>query len=165
MEWLDDEVRRAIDNSVLGWLATVGPEGQPSVSPKEVFTEFESTLLVAMIASPQTMRNVRVQPKVCFSMVDVFVQTGVQLYGRGRLLNQDDQEFDRLQLPLQAIAGPKFPVRQLLQIEVSGKKSIIAPRYRFFPDTTEQDQIDAAMQRYHVLPQPTFCRDAINRDR
>jgi uncharacterized protein len=46
------EVRKYAKRSILCWLATVDPNGWPSVSPKAVFAVFDSTQIVlAGIAS------------------------------------------------------------------------------------------------------------------
>ena len=46
---LTTEIKKAIDQSVLCWLATVSKEGIPNVSPKEVFNYFEdNSIIVAM---------------------------------------------------------------------------------------------------------------------
>ena len=37
MNLLSDDVLEAASRSVLCWLATVGPDGQPNVSPKEIW--------------------------------------------------------------------------------------------------------------------------------
>ena len=61
--------------SVLCWFATVSIDGVPNVSPKEVFAVLDETsLVVADIASPVTVRNLRNNPervrqlRGCFSV-------------------------------------------------------------------------------------------------
>ncbi|WP_458146150.1 pyridoxamine 5'-phosphate oxidase family protein [Bradyrhizobium sp. UFLA05-109] len=68
---ISERLRTAIDASVLCWLATVDAEGQPNVSPKEIFCmgEGANEVLVAEIASPVTRRNVSGHPKVCLSAI------------------------------------------------------------------------------------------------
>jgi predicted pyridoxine 5'-phosphate oxidase superfamily flavin-nucleotide-binding protein len=62
---------------VLCWLATVDEAGRPNVSPKEIFTAHgDDHLLIAHLASPGSVRNLRARPEVCVSFVDVFVQKG-----------------------------------------------------------------------------------------
>ena len=51
------------DQFVLCWLATVSEKGVPNVSPKELFIfEREKQLLIANIASPQSVKNIRANP-------------------------------------------------------------------------------------------------------
>jgi predicted pyridoxine 5'-phosphate oxidase superfamily flavin-nucleotide-binding protein len=60
---LTDAVREAAHRSVLCWLATVDVEGQPNVSPKEVWAiADEQHVVVAHIASPISARNIAQHP-------------------------------------------------------------------------------------------------------
>ena len=43
---LTTEIKKAIDQSVLCWLATVSKEGIPNVSPKEVLTTLKIIVLL-----------------------------------------------------------------------------------------------------------------------
>jgi len=51
-------------NYVLGWLATVNANGEPNVSPKEIW-KFDGVdrLLIANIASPTSASNNPLEPK------------------------------------------------------------------------------------------------------
>ena len=58
---LSSEVQNSAAHSVLCWLATVDGNGQPNVSPKEIFAVFDTEhLVVANIASPTSVRNIEV---------------------------------------------------------------------------------------------------------
>lgn len=146
------DVQASIDASVLCWLATASSDGQPNVSPKEVFVALEGTLLIAQIASPQTMRNLKENTRVCVSFVDVFVQKGYQLKGVAKVFHRDDKGFSDRHAALFEIAGPDYPFASLIEISVESAKEIIAPRYKLFPETTEQQQIESAMKGYRVQP-------------
>jgi len=73
---ISERLRTAIETSVLCWLATVDADGQPNVSPKEIFCmgAGPNEVLVAEIASPVSKRNLSKNPKVCISAVDIFAQ-------------------------------------------------------------------------------------------
>jgi len=71
---LPPELQTAAQSSILCWLATVDADGWPHVSPKEIFTVFDTEhLLIANIASPTSVRNIAQNPRVCVSFVHVFV--------------------------------------------------------------------------------------------
>jgi len=56
----------------LCWLATVSEEGVPNVSPKELFVfEGEKHLLIANIASPQSVKNIQANCQVCVSGINI----------------------------------------------------------------------------------------------
>ncbi len=104
---LNEHIREAARRSVLCWLATVDAEGQPNVSPKEVWAVFDDQhVVVANIASPVSARNIAQQPQVCLSFVDVFVQKGFKLAGEAREVRAADPEFAAWAAP--GHGGPAF---------------------------------------------------------
>jgi predicted pyridoxine 5'-phosphate oxidase superfamily flavin-nucleotide-binding protein len=151
---LSTAVRESARSSVLCWLATVDADGQPNVSPKEVWTiADEQHVVVAHIASPVTARNIRQQPQVCMSFVDVWVQKGFKLLGTAHEVCADDPAFAAWAAPLLAMVGQRFVIHSVLVIRVTSVAAIVAPSYRFFPDeTSEASQIEAAMHTYGVRP-------------
>ena len=150
---LTTAIKNAIDQCVLCWLATVNAAGQPNVSPKEMFTYVDDEhLVIANIASPNSIKNIRQQSRVGVSFVDVFVQKGFQLKGTARIIKTNEADFAAKANKLQIMAGEAFPFKMLIDIKVNEVAEIIAPRYRFYPATTEAEQIKSAMQTYGVQP-------------
>lgn len=147
-----DAVRETVRRSVLCWLATVDAEGQPNVSPKEVWAVFDDQhVVVANIASPVSARNIARQPQVCLSFVDVFVQKGFKLQGTAHAVCADDPAFSRWAAPLLAMVGQRFVIHSVLVIRVTSVAPIVAPSYRFYPhETTEASQVASAMRTYGV---------------
>ena len=142
--------QKELETAVLCWLATADVAGFPNVSPKEVFCCFnDSTVLVANIASPGTIKNLKYNPKVCLSFVDVFAQRGYQLKGTASLIRERSKCPEAFQA-LEAIAGPKFPIHSLIWMDVNDVKPILAPTYVMYPETTQQQLIKQAMERYGV---------------
>ena len=146
---LTPKIKSSITNSVLCWLATTDGDGQPNVSPKEMFTSVgDDQLIIANIASPQTVNNIRQQPLVAVSFIDILVQKGYQLKGQARIIGKEDAGFAALAAPLEAMTGGKFPFSTLTLITIEQVKPIIAPRYLLYPETKEEAQIKAARQQY-----------------
>jgi predicted pyridoxine 5'-phosphate oxidase superfamily flavin-nucleotide-binding protein len=115
---LTDAIRTSIADSVLCWLATVDADGQPNVSPKEIFcVHGTDTLLIADIASPVSVRNILVNPKVCVSFVDVFRQHGWKLSGSACLIERTDPVFSVTGAELLAMAGSDFIIRDLRETD------------------------------------------------
>jgi len=91
---LPEDVQNDIANSVLCWLATADASGFPSVSPKEVWAPFgEEAVVIADIASANSVRNLRSNPRVCVSFIDIFRQKGFKLYGVAQVLTSSDRSF------------------------------------------------------------------------
>jgi uncharacterized protein len=152
MTLLHEPVQEAARRSVLCWLATVDAEGQPNVSPKEVWAIADDMhVVVANIASPRSARNIAQQPQVCLSFVDVFVQKGFKLVGTAREVLAADSEFSAWAAPLLSIVGQRYVIHSVLVIRVTSVAPIVAPSYRFYPyETTEASQVASAMRTYKV---------------
>lgn len=100
---LSNEVQISAARSILCWLATVNEDGQPNVSPKEIFAAFDTEhLVIANIASPTSVRNIEVNPLVCVSFIDVFVQKGFKVTGAARNVRRKDTDFSHWAAPLEA---------------------------------------------------------------
>ena len=151
---LSPEVQHSATRSVLCWLATVGADGQPNVSPKEVFAVFDTNhLVIANIASPKSVRNIEVNPLVCVSFVDVFVQKGFKVLGAARCVRKTESEFASWATPLLAKAGPRFTIHSVIVVKASSVEPILAPSYRLYAaEISEESQVAAAMRTYGVQP-------------
>jgi len=147
---LNSKIKACIDKSVLCWVAT-SDENMPNVSPKEVFTYFKDKyIIVANIASPQTIQNIGKNPNVCISFIDIFVQKGYQIKGRATILKKTDAHFLEMEEMLLKITKGKFPFKSITCISVDSVKPIIAPSYLFFPEITEFQHIEDAKKTYGV---------------
>lgn len=147
---IDSTIKQYINQSVLCWLATLDEDHFPNVSPKEMFTCIDDkTLLIANIASPNSVRNIRVHNKVCVSFIDVFVQKGYKVKGIARIIEKNDIDFETKAGIIKSLFTDKFPIHELIEIEVQKIALIQAPSYVMFPEITAEEQIESAKQTYH----------------
>ena len=143
------KIKKHINQSILCWLATSSSENEPNVSPKEIFTHYDdATIIVANIASPQTVKNIEENNKVCISFIDVFVQKGYQLKGTAKIIKNEHPDFQKLEDLLLKMTEGKFPFSSITKITIEQAKPIIAPKYLIYPETTEQEQIESAKKSY-----------------
>lgn len=150
---INDAVRVDIQNSVLCWLATVNEHGVPNVTPKEIFSDHgDDRLVIADINSSNSVRNVRIQPQVCVSFVDVFRQRGFKITGRATIVATEDPSFASLGVDLLRMAGAGFPIRNIISVEIERIARIWAPSYTLFPDRSEDERMLSAFDAYGVLP-------------
>ena len=141
-----------LDRCVLVWLATADAHGQPNVSPKEVFARMGNEhVVIANIASPGSVRNIRQNPQVCLSGIDIFVQTGIKVVGVADVILPSDAGFDHWSRPLLDRTQGRFPIHSVIRIRVTAIDLIMAPSYRLYPETTEAAQVKAAMRTYGVV--------------
>lgn len=150
---MSDTMQVELDRSVLCWLATASADGAPNVSPKEIFAGFgQDTIVIADIASPVSVRNIRANPKVCVSFIDIFRQRGFKASGMARIIAPDEEGFSRYGADLIEKAGSDFPIRHLILVSVQHIARIKAPSYLLFPDRTEDERMREAYRTYGVQP-------------
>lgn len=146
---LTKEIKKYIDKSVLCWLATASTDNMPNVSPKEIFTYFgDDTIIIANIASPQSVRNIKMNANVCISFINILVQKGFQIKGKAEIIRKTDPEFPEMEKILTRMTGGNFPFASITKIRIEQAKPIIAPRYILYPETTEKEQIESAKKTY-----------------
>ncbi len=150
---LTQAVLRDIERSVLCWLATVSPDGFPNVSPKEIFcADADDAILIAHIMSPVSVRNLRADPRVCVSFVDVFRQEGFKVSGSAKLAEPGDDAFPVWSAPLIVKAGPDFPVCAAIRVTPLKISRILPPGRTFLPDRTREEELAATYRLYGVTP-------------
>lgn len=150
---INQAIRTDIGNSVLCWLATVDPEGTPNVTPKEIFSCYgDDRLVVADIASANTVRNIRTHSAVCASFVDVFRQRGFKIVGTATIVSPENADFPIIGIELLRKAGTAFPIRHIISIKIARISRIWAPSYMLFPDRAEADRMRSAYDAYGVNP-------------
>jgi uncharacterized protein len=148
---MNDKVKEYISKAVLCWLATSNRQNEPNVPPKEIFTyKDDTTLLIANIASPVSIQNIKENPNVCVSFVDIFIQKGYKIKGVATLIDKDDEDFKIKVKPLTDLFTGQFPIQSIIQISVKGVHTIVAPSYFLYKHTTEQSQTESAMRTYKV---------------
>lgn len=125
-----EEIRQLVGHSVLSWLATCDDDGVPNVSPKEVYTLYgDEFIFIANIASPTSAQNIKLNPNVAVSMVDIWTQQGYQMKGKATLLNPGDDTYQEARQSLEQITQGKFPFEVIFSVKVEKIKTIKAPSY------------------------------------
>lgn len=148
---LNKKIKKYIDDCVLCWLATSSIENIPNVSPKEIFTYFKKEIIVANIASPQTVKNIRQNPNVCISFIHIFIQKGYQIKGKASIIDKSYSDYETKETKLLKMTKGKFPFATITNIQVDSIKEILAPSYQLFSQTTEKNQIKNAQQAYQKI--------------
>jgi predicted pyridoxine 5'-phosphate oxidase superfamily flavin-nucleotide-binding protein len=148
---LTEDIKKYIDKSVLCWLATASIENIPNVSPKECFTHFGTdSIIIANIASPQTVRNIKLNENVCISFINIFVQKGFQIKGKAEIIENTHSQFTEMNEILTEMMGGKFSFNTITKITLRQVKPIIAPSYILYPETTEMKQIESSKKSYQI---------------
>ena len=125
---LTPDMKRIVAEHPLGFLATVAPDGTPNVSPKGTFVVLdERTLAFAEIRSPQTIRNLKANPRVEVNFVDPFVRKGYRFAGTATVVERGNPDFDALVGRLQSSLGPRM--RAVVTIAVTKASPLTSPAY------------------------------------
>ena len=146
MEILQEFVTR----SVLCWLATVDATGAPNVSPKEVFDVVGDQLVIANIASPRSSANIRVNPLVCVSLLDVFEQEGLRISGPASVQSSNAFEGNEMRTRLEARTEGLFPFSEMFVVDVHDVKPFKSPSWHLFPAINPAERRAAALRTYGV---------------
>lgn len=107
-------------------------------------------ILVAHIASPQTVRNIENDPRVCLSFIDVFTQKGHKVRGTAKILRESHERYPDQKSNLAQLIGDTFRILAVIEVEPTEIEEIIAPSYRMFPDTTINTMIQQSLATYKV---------------
>ena len=147
---IEEEIIQCMNESVVAWLATSSLNNEPNVSPKEAFSEFNGTIIIANIASPQSVKNIKANDKVCLSMINILTQKGFQLKGTAKILDKTHEKYKEMEQKLSSLTQGKFPFSTITQITINTSKPIIAPSYFIYPNTKEEDMINASKAAYKL---------------
>jgi predicted pyridoxine 5'-phosphate oxidase superfamily flavin-nucleotide-binding protein len=125
---LTAEMKRIVAEHPLGYVATAASDGTPNVSPKGTFFVVDDTTIgFAEIRSPQTMRNLRTNPRIEVNFVDPFVRKGYRFAGIAKVLPCGEGNFDELLKKSGTSLAPR--VRAIVLINVTKALPLVSPSY------------------------------------
>jgi len=155
---LSEQMQRVVGEQRLGFVATVTPDGWPSLSPKGTTRVWDDErLFFADIASPGTVANLRANPHVEVNVVDPILRKGFRFKGTATV-HASGEMYDRgLQiLRDQGSAANRERVRSIVVIEVTDAAALISPAYD--DGATEQAISDSWLDYYTALHRAPTCR-------
>ena len=145
---LTADMKRLVAEQPLGFVATVSPDGTPNLSPKGTFAVIDDrTLAFADIRSPQTIRNLRANPRLEVNFVDPFVRKGYRCSGTARLVNRGDAGFDAILEKLRSSFANR--VRTVVVVTVEKVTPLTSPAYD--DGRTEAELRRAWTERFRTL--------------
>ena len=97
MARLTRDMQRIVAEQKLGYVASVGPDGSPNLSPKGTFlVRDKDHLMFGEMRSPQTVRNIAANPLVEVNFVDLFSRKGFRCKGAAHFVASGSAEFAAL---------------------------------------------------------------------
>ncbi len=147
---LTQDMKDMVDRLRLCFVATASPDGKPNLSPKGSLKVWDDDHLVfADIASPATIRNLRVNPLIEINMVDVFLRRGYRFKGRAEIIEKGP-EFDFVAQDLWTREGPQYPVNCVVKVAVDRALPVLSPAYTFNKNVEESVVRRVWLERYGV---------------
>lgn len=136
MSILISDMKRAVAQQRLGFMATVGADGTPNLSPKgQTFVLDDDHLVIGEVRSPRTRTNLAHQPVAEINVVDPIARKGFRFKGPCTVVSEGDryQELVAFLKAHGAIATPNA----VMVMKVERALPLISPGY----DTgvTEED--------------------------
>jgi len=129
MAVLTDDMKRIIEAQRLGFVATVGADGTPNLSPKATFVVLDKeTIAFADIRSPNTIRNIEAGSPVDINFVDPFVRKGYRFKGRAEVVREGAAGYDTL---FRRFAGSSVAalIGAIVRIRITHAAPLISPAY------------------------------------
>ena len=147
MAKIDDDMRQIISGCGLSYVATVTPDGRPNLSPKGSLAVWDDDhLYFADIASPQTMENLRSDPRTEINCVDIVRRRGYRFRGTGEVLAAGPV-FEKAAAELEASHGPQYPCEHAVLITVESVRKVLSPAYVFNETPPAEDAMSAIWVR------------------
>ena len=87
---------------------------------------------------------------VIVKKLPILVQKRFQVKGKAKIIKKTDTEFSKMEKILTEMTGGNFPFSTITEITIEQVKSIIAPKYILYPETTEKEQIESAKKTYGI---------------
>src|SRR4029077_9831159 len=106
---LTPDMKRIIEEQLLGFVATTAPDGTPNVSPKATFFVVDDqTIAFGDVRSPGTIRNLRTNPRIEITFVDPFVRKGFRFAGTAIVAERGTEAFETLLVHYRGTLAPRL---------------------------------------------------------
>jgi uncharacterized protein len=148
---LTREQQESVREQRLGFVATVGPDGSPNLSPKGTLTVWDDdTLVFAHLYSEQTVANIRVNPVVEINVVDVFTRKGYRFKGTATVLTggpvfDDVMAMFNAEVEDDRLRDAEKRVKAFVLVRVDRALPLVSPGY---DDGTTEEEMVEQWERY-----------------
>jgi predicted pyridoxine 5'-phosphate oxidase superfamily flavin-nucleotide-binding protein len=146
---LTDDMIRVVNEQRLGFVATVCPDGTPSLSPKGTTAALDDEHLVFLdIHSPGTVSNLTTNPVTEINVVDPIRRRGYRFKGRARLVPPGPELtrilgfYDRTRGP-----GGDYDIRHAVVVAVEEAAELVSPVYG---TGAEEDEVVTRWLAHHA---------------
>jgi uncharacterized protein len=130
--WPRRNMRDILASAMLAFVATVRRDGSPSLSPKASTIPYDDDhLLFVDMASPQTIANLRNDPRIEINSVDFIRRRGYRFAGTAQVLESGHPIYDWGRDWLLKHHGPEYPTNHVVLIKLQSAEPLLSPAYTF----------------------------------
>jgi predicted pyridoxine 5'-phosphate oxidase superfamily flavin-nucleotide-binding protein len=150
---LSEDMQRVVLEQRLGFVATVGADGRPNLSPKGTTTVLDDRhLMFADIVSPGTTDNLAGNPFVEVNVVDPILRKGYRFKGTASV-HTDGDTFEHALAVLRARGSTtaRERIRAMVVIEVTEAAPLVSPAYDV---GATEEETTANWRRHHLRLHP-----------
>jgi uncharacterized protein len=149
---LTQDMRDILASAMLAFVATVRRDGSPSLSPKASTIPYDDDhLLFVDIASPQTIANLRNDPRIEINSVDFIRRRGYRFAGTAQVLEFGHPIYDWGRAWLLKHHGPQYPTNHVVLIKLQSTEPLMSPVYTF-GGRKEEEVRSTYRQIYGLIP-------------
>lgn len=129
---INADMRLIVEAAKLTFVATVRPDGSPSLSPKASARVYDDEHIAFMnIASPGTIANLTADPRIEMNAVDIFRRRGYRFAGTATIHGSETPVYQWLHSWLLDVNGPGYPAHETVLVHVDHVEPIASPAYAF----------------------------------
>ncbi len=122
------EIKAFLNSQKLGFVATVSSDAKPNISPKGTIVSWDpDSLVFADIRSPDTMKNLRVNPYVEINVIDPIIRKGYLFRGTAKIFESGSLYDDILNYYRKI--GIKSPINSIVLVTLSSVSEVTSPLY------------------------------------
>lgn len=123
-----NSVKEFILKQKLGYVATVSDKNTPNLSPKGTIIAWgDNKLVFADIRSPNTIRNLSINPNVEINIVDPIIRKGYRFKGIGKIIHEG-KSFTEI-LNFYEKIGIKSKINSVVIVEIESFSEVTSPLY------------------------------------
>lgn len=129
---VDADKRSIVDSAKLGFVATICADGSPNLSPKGTVRVYDDDHVVFLTqAFPNTVANLRRDPRLEINVVDFLKRRGYRFQGTAQFQAPGGQVFEWIHDWLIATQGPGYPAIEAILVTVDRALPVDSPAYEF----------------------------------
>lgn len=137
MGTITEDMRRVVGQQKLGFVASVGSDGSPNLSPKGTFlVRDDDHIMCGELRSPNTLKNLKHCAIVEVNFVDPLARKGYRFKGPARFVERDSAEFDELLPAFHEWGDLCHHFRGIIDILVDVARALESPAYDHGADET-----------------------------